>query len=749
MGEGDRRRWSELPFALVESKFHPPWARSGIVPRTVLVDRLLANPAPVVCVVAPAGYGKTTLLAQWVQQEPRPVAWVSVDRRDNDPTVLLAYLAAALDRVQRIDPAVVQALTAPGVSVMATVVPRLVAAVWSMTDPVAVILDHLELLANQECLDAVAEVALQLPPEWQLALASRTKPPLPVALLRAQGRVVEIGTDELAMNDQEARALLAGAGVGFSDLEVAELIGRTEGWPVGLYLATLARQAAGPQPGAVTAFRGDDRLLVDYLGSELLGHLAPEREAFLTRTAVLERMSGPLCDAVLETTGSGQVLAWLEESNLLVVPLDRQRSWYRYHHLFGELLRSELDRREPELVPQLHARAAAWCEANGLPETAIDHAQAAGDADRVARLVTILIRPTYAAGRIATARRWLAWFEDQRLIERYPSVAVLGAYVQALAGQPVGAERWADAAERGSKSGTLPDGSTVQSYLAMLRALLCRGGVERMRADAQLARDQLGPDSGWRGAALLLEGMSYLLVGDADRADPILAHATEVASGAGALPAAAAALAERCLVAIGRQDWAQAETLAEQALTTVKVGQLASYLESALGYAVAAHTTLHRGDVPRAREHLAQATRLRPLLSPAIPQLGVQTLLELTRAYLALDDSSGARAVLRQARDILRVRPDLGVLPGQAEELWSKLDISRGVTLGVASLTTAELRLLPLLPTHLSYREIGQRLYVAPSTVKTQALSMYRKLGVSSRSQAVQHLHQLGLSDDR
>jgi hypothetical protein len=466
-------------------------------------------------------------------------------------------------------------------------------------------------------------------PQWQLALASRTKPPLPVALLRAQGRVVELGTDELAMDDQEARALLAGAGVGFSDLEVAELIERTEGWPVGLYLATLARQAAGPQPGAVTAFRGDDRLLVDYLRSELLGHLPLELVAFLTRTAVLDRMCGPLCDAVLETTGSGQVLAWLEESNLLLVPLDRQRSWYRYHHLFRELLRSELDRREPELVPQLQGRAAVWCEANGLPETAIDHAQAAGDADRVARLVTSLIRPTYAAGRVDTARRWLAWFEDQRLIERYPSVAVLGAYVQALAGQPVGAERWADAAERGSKSGTLPDGSTVQSYLAMLRALLCRGGVERMRADAQLARDQLGPGSGWRGAALLLEGMSYLLVGDADRADPILAHATEVASGAGALPAAVVALAGRSLVAIQRHDWHQAETLAEQALTTVKVGQLASYLESALGYAVAAHTTLHRGDVPRARVPVLEerpdveqgpAHRTNPEQLPAAPQ---------------------------------------------------------------------------------------------------------------------------------
>ena len=157
---------------------------------------------------------------------------------------------------------------------------------------------------------------------------------------------------------------------------------------------------------------------------------------FLTRTAVLERLSGPLCDAVLGTGGSGRVLERLEDSNLLLVPLDRRREWYRYHHLFGELLLAELERREPKLIPQLHVRAARWCEANGLPEAAIDHAQAAGDADRVARLVATLGRPTYAAGRVDTVRRWLAWLEERGLVDRYPQVAVLGAWVQALVGRP-------------------------------------------------------------------------------------------------------------------------------------------------------------------------------------------------------------------------------------------------------------------------------------------------------------------------
>jgi LuxR family maltose regulon positive regulatory protein len=743
---GDLRSWAGSSLELVESKLHPPPARPGIVARTGLVERLLAaDAAPVVCVVAPAGYGKTTLLAQWAERTARRVGWVSVDQRDNDPAVLLTYIGAALDRIEPIDPRVVQALAGPGGSVVGAV-SRLAGAMAAMTQPVALVIDHVELLENRECLDLVAELAAQLPAGGQLLVASRARPPLPVALLRAKGQVVELGAKELAMDHQDARALLEGAGVELDDAEVDELVARTEGWPVGLYLAALAHTAGGgPRRHPWAGFTGDDRFMADYLWSELLVQLPPERVAFLTRTAVLERLSGPLCDAVLDTTGSNEVLAWLEAANLLLVPLDRQRRWYRYHHLFRELLSAELARREPELVPALHARTASWCEANGLPEAAIDHAQAAGDPDRVARLVWELALPAYGAGRVATTRRWFGWFQDQGLLGRYPPVAVLGAWLQALVGEPVAAERWADAAEQGPVAGTLPDGSTVQSYRALLRALLCRHGVDRMRADTRGALDELGPGSQWRPTAQLLEGIGYLLAGQADQADPILAHAAEVATEAGALPAAAIALAERSLVAMHHQHWQQATTLAEQAQGVVRAGALDGYVASALVHAVAARVAVHQGDLPRAQQQLARATRLRPLLTYALPYLAVQTLLELGRACLALDDTPGVRVVLRHARDILRRRPDLGILPTQVDELRSQLDTRRGAVQGVSSLTPAELRLLPLLATHLSFADIGERLFVSRHTVKTQAVSIYRKLGASSRSQAVQRAQQLGL----
>ncbi|HEV8166552.1 MAG TPA: LuxR C-terminal-related transcriptional regulator, partial [Actinomycetota bacterium] len=494
----------------------------------------------------------------------------------------------------------------------------------------------------------------------------------------------------------------------------------------------------------------DDRFIVDYLNSELLSRLPSRQVSFLTRTAVLDRMCGPLCDAVLDTTGSDRALELLAESNLLLVPLDRRRQWYRYHHLFRDLLRAELERREPQLIPELHRRAAVWCEANGLEETAIDHAQAAGDADQVAWLVLKVSQPVWVSGRVDTILRWMEWFEREHLMERYPAVAVHGALIFALLGRATRAEQWAAAAERASSDGRLPDGrlpdgSTVESNLAYLRAFLCRDGVAEMRRDARLAWDGLGPLSPYRATMLHTEALSFLLDGDPERADAVFARAFEAAIEVPAPPLAAVILAERGAIAAGRDDWAEATALADRALELIRGGRFDAYWTSALVYAWAARAAVHRGDLNGARDHLARAAGLRPLLTHALPVVSVQALLELARAYLTLGDPDGAQAVLRQADDIFQQRPDLGVLPAQADELRARLTTMKRTGLGASSLTTAELRLLPLLPTHLTFAAIGERLYVSKHTVKTQAISIYRKLGVSSRSDAVQQAQQLGL----
>ena len=395
---------------------------------------------------------------------------------------------------------------------------------------------------------------------------------------------------------------------------------------------------------------------------------------FLTRTAVLDQLSGPLCDAVLQVSGSQQVLESLAASNQLLVTVDRRHRWYRYHQLLRELLLAELERREPGLVPELHLRAAAWYERKRLPELAIEHGQAAGDADRVARLVAALAFPAYAGGRVETARRWFRWFEDQGLVERYPRVAVLGAQMEALLSDAPKAERWAAAAERGRQAAG-PD-SSLDGSLALLRTFLCRGGMAGMRADAAAAWADLAPDDPWRATALLMEGISHLLDGQAELADPILARVPQVAGPLGATPAAVAALAERALIAMERRQWEEAGRLAEEAVGVLRAGHLDDYAMAAFVRTVAARAALHLGDAAAARRHLARAVHLRPLLTSAMPHRSVQTLLDLGRVYLALDDVAGARAVVRQAGEIIRERPDLGALPEQAAELTATLDRS-------------------------------------------------------------------------
>ena len=742
--EGVQSSASELSFALAESKLRPPLARQGIVARTALVDRVVAaSPPAVIAVVAPAGYGKTTFLAQWAERKKPQVGWVSVDARDNDPVVLLTYIAVALDRIEAIDPRVFRALASSGAGLE---VPRwLVAAMARMRRTGALVIDNLEVVTNAESLDAVAALALGLPMGWQLAIGSRATLPLPTARLRAQGGIVEVGIDDLAMDSGEAGPFLLEAGVELAGADLDELVRRTEGWPVGLYLAALALNEGGSTTGAAAAVTGDDRYIGDYLRSEILDRVSAAEASFLTRTSILDRMCGPLCDAVVGVMGSAAVLERLERSNLLVVALDRRREWYRYHQLFSELLGSELRRSDPEVVPELHLRAAEWYEANGFPEAAIEHAQQAGDADTVARLVLQICNSVWASGRTDTVRRWMEWFEANDLIECYPGIAVTGALQFAVDGRPAATERWADAAEATSAVGVLSDGSTIEGMLAFLRANLCRDGLAAMRRDAQEASHGLSPVSSFRANMIQAEGLSHLLEGDADRADRLFARAVDVATRDGVRPTVALVLADRGTAALERDDWAAAATFADQALTIMHGGQFDAYWTSALVYAWTARVAAQRGDLEQGRQLVARAARLRPLLTYALPVESARALLEMARAYIALADPGGAGAVLSQANDIFYQRPALGNLSQQADELRGMVETIRAESVGASSLTTAELRLLRLLPTHLSFREIGERLYVSRNTAKSQAISIYRKLGVSSRSEVIDRMQEFGV----
>ena len=755
MGESDVRqrdgrsqRAGGSAFDLVVSKLRPPLIRPGTVARSSLIERLAgSDPRSIVSVVAPPGYGKTTLLSQWAEGNGQSFAWVSVDEGDNDPKVLLRYVAEALDAVEPLDERVFDALASPASSVLGSVVPRLGAALVSMTSPVVLVLDDVHLLHNSESRAAVSVLADHVPGGSRLALAGRAGPPLRVARLRAEGKILEIGPGELSLTREEASSLLREAGVALGQAEVAELHQRTEGWPAGLYLAALYLREGGPLAGAAFSFGGGDRLVSDYMESEFLARISRRERAFLTRTAVLERMCGPLCEAVLDMAGSAATLADLAGSNLLLVPLDRRGEWYRYHHLFRDMLLAQLHRLEPGLMPVLRRRAAAWCLDNGMPEAALEYSMAAGDVDGAARLVGQLVVPAYRQGRVTTIQRWFGWLEDRGGIEGHPMAAVLASLFSALMGRPVEAERWADAVDRWQYGNPAPPGDpSAEAWAVLLRAILCRHGAERMRADADEAVRRFAAGSFLTPAPVLLQGVARVLCGDLDGGDLSLEDAASVGEEASSPEDVAVALCERSLVARARGEWDRAEALAGQARTVLRHAGIEESYATPLICALRARTALHRGDVPAARRELVSAQHLRSLLTYALPYLAVQARIELARVHLALADLAGARTLMREVDDLLRRRPGLGALAGEAAALRAQLASQHGSSVpGASALTAAELRLLPLLSTHLSFPEIAQEMVLSRHTIKSQVNAIYRKLGASSRSQAVTRSRDLGL----
>ena len=714
-----------------------PWPAP--VEREALLDLLLRAKEPVIAVVAPPGYGKSTLLAQWARRRGSRVAWVSCDQVNDDPRSLWSAVTAALgappptggppwDDPEGGDPVVDQGTRTLGLT----------------ATPAAIVLDQLEALSSEESRRFVATFAGALPAAWTLALASRDELPLQEARMQVEHRLIEVGTHDLAMSLAEATRLLAAAGVEQSDGRTRQLVAHTEGWPAALYLAALAiRSDVMPADGA---FTGTDRLMSDYLRSEVLDRLSGSQREFLLRTSILERLNGPLCDAVAGGTDGTRLLDRLDRRNLLVMPLDGRGEWYRYHHLLRDVLHAELRTDSPHLLPALHTKAAEWFEANDDPDRAIDHAYMAGDTEHFQRLVLTAMQPAWASGQIDTVLAWVERLGRRGPAPHTPAMIAHGALIFALLGRPGDAERWAAVAESLPSTGTLPDGSTVEGTLAYLRANLCRHGPAAMRADSAAALEGLGPASPYRATMVHTQGLSYLLEGDLDNADASFAHAYDLAISLGTSPLSSLVLAEQFQVAVERDEWTAAGSLIKRSLEIVSRGPFDEYWTSALPFASAARAAAHRGDMSEAREHARRAARLRPLLTYALPVVSVQALVELARAYLALVDPAGARAVLQQARGILQQRPDLGTLATATLGVDERVSqITAATPVGASSLTAAELRLVPLLPTHLTYPEIGERLFISRHTVKTQAGSVYRKLGASSRKEAVERIAELGL----
>jgi LuxR family maltose regulon positive regulatory protein len=702
---------------------------------------------------APTGYGKTTLLAHWRRTEEAevPFAWVSLDEQDNDPIRLWRHIVEALRRAvpeeEDFGADVLVGMGAVGQQLVGITLPTLINELAELSRRVALVLDDYQFVTEKETHESVAFFMEHLPENFHLVISSRSDPPLPLGRLRAMGELTEIRTEDLAFSEEEAQCLLnekMGLDIGPGDLAV--LLEHTEGWPAGIYLAALSLQRTANWHAFIEAFRGSNRYIVDLLGEEVLAHLPEDVRRFLLETSVLRAMTSSLCDAVTKRQDSANLLRELVSSNLFVVSLDEQGEWYRYHHLFSELLLYELNSNRPDLVPVLRKRASAWLENAGFVEGAIRQAIAAADYELVGQLIGRHWFGYVSAGQTATLQRWLGSLPEG-MIARDAALALVKAWISALYGEREESERFLALAEGSSHEGPLPDGTaSVESGVALVRGVFGYGGVEAMagaiQSAAELESEQISPR---RVLADLGLGLSLYYRGDTSRARKPLEEGLRLTR-IDQPVLRIVMLSALSYVAGDEGHLKEAESLAREARGVVEKFKLQEVPQSTVANIALGRALAKRSKLAEAQVELENGIQVRQRLTDLNPWPTIIGLLTLSDVELARGDRSGARKVLAEARAILQSYPDAGIFPELLERQERKLRVRkpREGQLG-AKLTERELEVLRLLAGELSTRQMAQSLYVTPNTVRTQIKSIYRKLGVSSRKQAVAGARARGL----
>ncbi|WCB95167.1 HTH-type transcriptional regulator MalT [Baekduia alba] len=695
----------------------PPSVPKRVEPRVRLLRRLLATAETrAVVLSAPAGYGKTALLEAWAAVEARPVVVVGLGRTADAVDGAAAELEAAVEDLR------------------------------AAAMPAVLVVDDADVGDGVFAARALAAAERELPACVTLVLSGRGAPPEAFGRLRSAWPVLELGADDLAMTHNEAAALIAAAGLELDGRAVATLMARTEGWPSGLRLAIVALGAQGDLDAAVAGFGGDDRVVADYLRGEILADLPADRLAFLTNTAVLGALSGPVCDAVLERHDSGRILFDLGRSPVPLRSTDRSEEHFRLHPLVIDMLRAELHRADPEGERALHARAATYYEEAGQIATAIDHAIAGGDFDRAAELLWGIAPSALFDGRAHELQAWLARIGDTQ-VGRRPALALTAALTALADGDRDQVERWVAAARRAAGPVASGGGSPMDAAAPLLRAAVAPGDAAALRDRADEALAALPEGSPWRAVCCLLRGIAHGLLGDRAAAQEDLEEG--VRRGAVVMPAIEAlCLAQLALHALLEGDADEGAVLAERARTRIDARGLDEPMTRGFVCAVSAFARAHRGRVEEARGDVTEARSILGARDALMPWYDAQGRLALARAQLRLSDVAAARALTAEAaRGASRI-PDAARLRAWIDDAWGRADTFAVQALaGPGSLTTAELRVLRFLPSHLSFREIAERLQVSSNTVKTQAHAVYRKLDASSRSMAVERARAVGILD--
>jgi len=705
----------------------------GAVPRPRLLQAL-EHPvaARVVLLSAPTGYGKTALLSEWAARAPERTAWLALEPCHEDPRALVCALSECLGAV---DPLCVGA---PGSAASAR-------ALAELATPTALVVDDLHVLSCPESLRVLTGVAEHLPPHSRLALASRTRPPLPLGRLRAHRALVELGPGDLALTAAEAGLLLQGAGVALGEEQIRTLTERTEGWPAALYLAALALRDSADRALALERFCGADEIVAEYVREEFLEALTGEERELVVRGSVCELLSPRLCDALRERGGSARILEALARGPLPFEAVDTLHERYRAHPLVRDVLRSELRRSGLRSERRAHARARAWHALAGEIDAAIAHAIAGDDLEAAGALIWEHLSAYVAAGHNEDLQVHLRALSDEQIASR-ATLAASAAHSALSQGRLRSAERYARAAAAALAHDPAPAAlSSLHSGIAAIELALARDGMATMAHAIERARrgeDEHGP---WQSTFSLLRGVCAHLAGERAGARRQLEAAVHDAA-VSAPSIEMLCLSQLSLLSAEEGDLEAALVEIDAARSQVDRHALRDYPIAALHFAVSAELHSRAGAPERAKPDAEQADRLLERLGEFIAWYGAECRIALARAELRLGEPADARGLLAHASRLARRVSDAPLLASWLQQAWAELDaMAASAMADSTALTMAELRVLRFLPTHLSFREIAERLHVSANTVKTQAHAVYRKLGVRSRSQAVERAGRIGL----
>ena len=608
-------------------------------------------------------------------------------------------------------------------------------------DPFVLVLDDVHLITAEKSRSIIEFLVDTVRPGSQLVLVTRGDPGISLGRLRAGGDLVELGAEVLALSAEETRDVAAGGGLDLSIEQAEALRMRTEGWAAAVVLAALSLRGRDDVGAQTAALSGDQAHIADYLLEEVLDRQPEHLKRFLLGTSILERMTAPLCDAVLDTTDAEASLDILARSNAFLIPLDDHRTWFRYHHLFSDLLRAELARRHPELLPGYLRRAADWCEQHGSPERAFGYAHQSGDLGRAGR-IALAHRDEFAMrGQSESVQLWLDRCTDDEIASD-PVLSLAAAWASFYVGDATRASRFSITAARGPLDEASPDGaSSLRSSLASLRTILAPDGIPQMLRDAELVyASEKAAGTRWLASGCRAMGMAHVLLGRPQEATTALGEALSLLGDQDALAhVRVACLGYLVFAAAEMNERRDVQRWAVEATWLAAEARLEGTAGGAIAYTAGALAHQQRGDYTEAARQLDSVRQCLPHLRPG-RWATADLALRCADISLELGDHAGALEFEQIAKDASQGYPDAGTLPARLRRLGQR--IRQGEDYG---LTSAELRVLGFLPTHFSLQEIADRLYLARATVKTHVASIYEKLGVPGRSEAVEVIERSGL----